>query len=276
MNPSTTYDVVVDGTLLPGHDATQATAALVQRFGLSEDAAADLLRGGREVVKQGLDLARSETYVAALRRCGVVARAERVPGAAAQPGGGDAAIQVDYAAAYVPKAPPTRTPPPPIPAFRAVEREAPSRSDASFGVVGWTYIVTVPLALVLLAFGDALGRGAMLLTVGALLVTTATGLWMLAVVWSEGGALWAIAGFFFSPLILLFVIRRWDVAREPFLTNLAFVLVYVAGIGSMVNVGAVECGAPGSFSYDVGDSCVCEEGYDWCGEQDNDMSCCRM
>lgn len=78
---SATYDVVIDGTPQPGHSSEEAVAALVRRFGLAEETVTDLLRGGREVVKKDLDQAKSETYIAELRGCGVVARAEPAPSA---------------------------------------------------------------------------------------------------------------------------------------------------------------------------------------------------
>ena len=273
MHGSVTYSVVVDGSLLPGHDATQAAAALVRRFGLTEDAADDLLRGGREVVKQGLDQAKSETYVTALRQCGVLARAERAERASTwSGGGGEAPLSVDYAAAYVPAAQPVRGPPP---RSQPAERVEPTTRGASLTMVGWSFIVAIPVALLTFSIGDASGRGAMFLVLCAIGVMVICNFWLLSLIWQEGGALWAIAAFLFWPAGLLFIVQRWDVARPPFLISLAASLVYFAGFPSLANLGAVECGASGSFSYDDGDGCVCEDGYDWCGAEDNDMSCCR-
>lgn len=271
------YDVVVDGSLLPGHTAEAAVAALVRRFGLPESDARDLLRGGREVVKQGLDPAKSETYVAALRRCGVVARAERTASTPpASHGGGDAPLAVDYAAAYVPPTPAAARPAPPRRPAPRVEPVQPAPRGSSLTIVGWSFLIALPLALLLFAFGDSLGRLAMFVAVGALIGAVICNFWMLSVIWEHGGALWAIAAFFFWPASLMFLIGRWDVARAPFLVGLAASLVWLSGITAFANIGAIECGSPGSFSYDDGDGCVCEDGYDWCGEGENDMSCCRM
>lgn len=270
------YDVVVDGTLLPGHHTEDAVAALASRFGLPEQTATDLLRGGREVVKKDLDQAKSETYVQALRRCGVVARAERAQRPQHHASGfGESPLAVDYGAAYVPPTPSVRRPPPPSHPSHPSERVEPTPPSSSLTVVGWSFLVAVPLALLMFAFGDALGRLPVLLAAAGIIAAIICNFWLLSVIWLEGGALWAIAAFFFWPANLLFVVTRWHAARVPFLVGLAAGLVWLSGFSS-VDFGAVECGSPGSFSYDDGEECLCEDGYDWCGTEDNDMSCCRM
>lgn len=269
-----TYDVVVDGTLHPGHNAEDAAADLVRRFGLHEATATDLLRGGREVVKKGLDQEKSKTYVEALRRCGVVARAERSSDAPPQrPHGLDhTSMAVDYGAAYVSPQPAVRRPPPSHPVGHIESRPR----GSSLTVVGWSFLIAVPLALLIFAFGDALGRVATAVAVVGIITQSICYLWMLSTIWHEGGALWAIGAFFFWPAHLLFIITRWHVARAPFLVGIAAALVWVSGFASLDSLGAIECGSPGSFSYDDGGECVCEDSYDWCGAEDKDMSCCRL
>ncbi len=268
------YEVVVDGTLLPGHNTEQATVALVQRFGLPEATAADLLRGGREVVKKDLDQAKSQTYVDALRRCGVVARAERMPNAPQRGRGADGpALAVDFDAAYALPKPAAPRPPPPS---HPIERMEPAPRGSSLGVVSWAYLIAVPVTLLLLAFGDALGSVTTAIVILAAIMQFVCFVWMLSAIAEVGGGLWAVAALFFWPAYFLFVVMRWHAARAPFLTSLAAGLVFLSGLSSMSYEDEVECGSRGSFSYDDGEECACEVGYDWCGTDENDMSCCPM
>ena len=142
--------------------------------------------------------------------------------------------------------------------------------------MGWSFLIAVPFTLLLLAFGDGLGRLAMFAAVSGIIAMLICNVWMLSVIAQEGSGLWAVTAFFFWPASLLFIITRWHAARAPFLVGLAATLVWASGFSALENLGPVECGSPGSFSYDDGDGCVCEDGYDWCEGGDDDMSCCQM
>ena len=124
---------------------------------------------------------------------------------------------MDYEAAYVTATP--EPPPPPQPRM-PIEEVAPARKRSD-GWVGWTLLSMVVLSALLLGFGEAFSSWAL----GILLVTVAVSaipyLWLMSMIWSEGSPAWAVVAFLFSPAILVFVVRRWDIARAPFLLYLA-------------------------------------------------------
>ncbi len=64
---------------------------------------------------------------------------------------------------------------------------------------------------------------------------------------------------------------------RPLLSTLAGASLGVA-VGCVIvsGSGAKDCGDPGSNSFEVGDDCMCESGYEFCNDDPNDYSCCEI
>ncbi len=69
--------------------------------------------------------------------------------------------------------------------------------------------------------------GTMLLFVGLIMVLIG-GIWFLVVAFQEN-VLWVLAGFFFPFVWLIFLFMHYDKAEQPFLIQLAGVVVSIGG-----------------------------------------------
>ena len=56
-------------------------------------------------------------------------------------------------------------------------------------------------------------------------------IWLIVVAFTEGGLLWGLGTLFFPIIGLIFAIKYWDEAKNPFLVKIAgFILMIVSAI----------------------------------------------
>ena len=73
-----TYNIIVTGELLPGASQEQATAAFAAAFKLDEEKAKVLLAKAPKTIKEGVSGDKAKTYLAAFKKMGLDARADKV------------------------------------------------------------------------------------------------------------------------------------------------------------------------------------------------------
>ena len=62
------------------------------------------------------------------------------------------------------------------------------------------------------------------------LVAVVASVWLLVVIFKEGGALWGLGSVFVPFVSLIFVITNWEPTKKPFLISLGAMIVAVAAM----------------------------------------------
>ncbi|MFK3651381.1 hypothetical protein ACI2IY_23540 [Lysobacter enzymogenes] len=70
---------------------------------------------------------------------------------------------------------------------------------------------------------------AIILLIAGALISLGAGLWLLVLAFQEG-IWWGLGSLLLSPVMLVFVILHWSVAKRPFLINLGGAALMIVGV----------------------------------------------